>query len=350
MISRNQIINVVLSEFNLNKHILQIEKYGAGLINNTWKITTQSNAFILQRINDVVFKNPTDIEHNISRVSIYLKKNHPNYNFISPIKTKNGMEQVHIPNLGYFRLFPFLKDSATLNVVETPEQAYEAAAQFGKFTKMLSEFDTASLKITIPDFHNLSLRYKQFLAVLESGNKERIKHAEELIVNLKSHHTIVEKFEAIKLDKNFKQRVTHHDTKISNVLFNKNGKGACVIDLDTVMPGYFFSDVGDMIRTYVSPVSEEEKDFSKIEIRRTFYTALVAGYFSEMKDELTDTEKKHFLFAGQFAIYMQSLRFLTDYLNDDVYYGAHYEIQNFVRAQNQFLLLHELENNNFTNI
>lgn len=335
-------IDSVLLEFNLTEKILQIENYGAGLINNTWKITMRNNVFILQRVNDFVFKNPTDIENNINKIATYLKHNHPEYNFIAPLKTKTEMEQVYIPSLGYFRMFPFLKNSFTLNVIETPQQAYEAATQFGKFTKMLSGFDVASLKITIPDFHNLSLRYKQFLIATNNGNNERIKLARQLIANLKSHYAIVEKFEAIKKDKNFKQRVTHHDTKISNILFNKNGKGACVIDLDTVMPGYFFSDVGDMIRTYVSPVSEEEQDFSKIKFRIEFYNALVEGYFEEMKDELTDVEKNHFLFAGQFAIYMQSLRFLTDYLNDDVYYGAQYETQNFIRAQNQFVLLNQL--------
>ena len=335
-------IDSVLPEFNVSDPIVQIKNYGGGLINNTWKVETENNAFILQRVNDVVFKNPGDIEFNISQISAYLRLNHPDYTFISPIKTKTGTEQLYFPDLGYFRMFPFLKDSFTLNVVKTPEQAYEAAAQFGRFTKMLSGFDIAALKITIPDFHNLSLRYVQFSGAIENGNSTRRKQAQELITNLKAHYTIVEKFESIKENKNFKLRVTHHDTKISNVLFDKNGKGACVIDLDTVMPGYFFSDVGDMIRTYVSPVSEEEKDFTKIEFRPEFYNALIAGYFDEMKDELTEVEKEHFLFAGQFAVYMQSLRFLTDYLNDDIYYGAQYETQNFVRAQNQCVLLNQL--------
>jgi hypothetical protein len=123
------------------------------------------------------------------------------------------------------------------------------------------------------------------------------------------------------------------------VLFDTNGKSICVIDLDTVMPGYFISDVGDMMRTYLSPVSEEESDFTKIEVRNDFYQAIVSGYCKEMKDELTETERDYFLFAGKNMIYMQALRFFTDHINNDIYYGAKYPGQNFIRAKNQIVLL-----------
>src|SRR6185295_7768404 len=135
-----------------------------------------------------------------------------------------------------------------------------------------------------------------------------------------SHNDILSVYQQIVTDKEFRLRVTHHDTKINNVLFDKDEKGICVIDLDTVMPGYFISDVGDMMRTYLSPVSEEETDFEKIRVRDELYRAIVQGYYNEMKDELTGTEKKHFFYAGEFIIYMQAIRFLTDYLNDDIYY------------------------------
>ena len=136
--------------------------------------------------------------------------------------------------------------------------------------------------------------------------------------------------------------MTHHDTKISNVLFDEEGHGLCVIDLDTVMPGYFISDFGDMMRTYLSPVSEEEKDLSKIEIREEYFKAIADGYLHEMQNELTPTEKDHLVYAGKFLTYMQALRFLTDHLNNDVYYGAKYEGHNFVRAINQVALLKKM--------
>jgi thiamine kinase-like enzyme len=177
---------------------------------------------------------------------------------------------------------------------------------------------------------------------LETGNKTRLLESKELIEFIKAHKNIVDTFENILQNPSFKLRVTHHDTKISNVLFNKKNKGLCVIDLDTVMPGYFISDVGDMIRTYLSPVNEEEKDFSKIEIREEYFKSIWDGYMGQMKNELNDEEKSHFIYGGKFMIYMQAIRFLTDHLNNDIYYGARYEGQNFVRAGNQITLLKRL--------
>jgi Ser/Thr protein kinase RdoA (MazF antagonist) len=238
-------------------------------------------------------------------------------------------------------MFPFITNSHTIDMVEKPQQAYEAAKQFGRFTKFLSGFDASVLKITLPDFHNLTLRYQQFEMALETGNPERIKQSTGLIPAIKQNKRIVDEYNSCK--EKFTIRVTHHDTKISNVLFDVKEHGLCVIDLDTVMPGYFISDVGDMMRTYLCPVSEEEKDFSKIIIRKEFYDAIVAGYLSEMGAELTDIEKQYFHYAGEFMIYMQAIRFLTDHLNDDSYYGAKYEGHNFVRAGNQITLLQRLQ-------
>jgi Ser/Thr protein kinase RdoA (MazF antagonist) len=157
---------------------------------------------------------------------------------------------------------------------------------------------------------------------------------------IKQNKSIVDEYEVCKT--RLKTRCTHHDTKISNVLFDEFNKGLCVIDLDTVMPGYFISDVGDMMRTYLCPVSEEEKDFSKITVRKDFYDAIVNGYLSEMGAELSDIEKIYFHDAGKFMIYMQAIRFLTDHLNDDIYYGAKYPGHNFIRAGNQITLLQRL--------
>lgn len=246
---------------------------------------------------------------------------------------------VFVQDSGYFRLFPFVEGSHSIDVVNDPVQAYEAAKQFGLFTRLLSDFDATKLKATIPNFHDLSLRHRQFEQALKNGNPTRIKESRELIGKIHSNKDILEEFESIKQNPGFKIRVTHHDAKISNVLFDKHNKGICVIDLDTVMPGYFISDVGDMMRTYLSPVSEEETDLDKIVIREEYFKAIVDGYNEEMKDELSFFEKEHFLYAGKFMIYMQALRFLADHINDDVYYGARYEGHNFNRAANQLRLL-----------
>lgn len=332
----------ILKMYGFTNGSLSIKPFGTGLINHTWKVNYEGNNYILQRINDNVFKQPLDITSNIGLLAAFLKQHHPDYFFVAPVKTTEGEEIVHITQKGYFRMFPFVTGSHSKDVVESPGQAFEAAAQFGRFTKLLDGLPIDKLKISIPDFHNLSLRYQQFLTALKEGNSVRISKTKELTTELLNHSKIVTKYENMVSNSKFKLRVTHHDTKISNVLFDDAGKGLCVIDLDTVMPGYFISDVGDMMRTYLSPVSEEERDFSKIEIREEFYEAIVSGYYEEMNSVLTDTERHYFFYAGTFMIYMQAIRFLTDYLNDDNYYGSAYPGHNLVRAGNQAVLLQRL--------
>jgi Ser/Thr protein kinase RdoA (MazF antagonist) len=335
-------IDAVLEEFGFKGKGLHLQPFGNGLINHTWRLEAGGKAYIVQRINNDVFKEPAKIAHNIKVIAEYLESKYPGYTFVAPVSSIHGEQMVHDKKEGYFRVIPFVTGSHSFDVVETPEQAFEAAAQFGRFSMLLSDIDISKIKITIPGFHDLSLRYRQFLHAIEHGNKVRIAESKELIKKLKAFSEIVSVYENILQNPEFKLRVTHHDTKISNVLFDCHDRGLCVIDLDTVMPGYFISDVGDMMRTCLCPVSEEEKDFSKVHVRLEFYNAIVDGYYSEMKDELTDTEKKYFLYAGKFLIYMQAIRFLTDYLENDVYYGAKYPEQNLVRAGNQTVLLERL--------
>lgn len=343
----------VIKNFGIDTEGLSVSPVHQGLINNTWKISAAGREYILQKINNKVFKQPEDIAYNISVIADHLANKNPAYIFTSPLKTLGGNPLVVIDG-NFYRMFSFIASSHTKNTVENASQAYEAARQFGKFTAMLNDFDPADLKITIPSFHDLSLRYEQFLLALQNGNKDRTEEAKELIQQLMDWSHIKDEYEKIKLSPDFKLRVTHHDTKISNILFDDADKGICVIDLDTVMPGYFISDVGDMMRTYLSPVSEEEQDMSRIMVRKEIYDAIMEGYMSEMKDELTETEKDHFFYAGCFMIYMQALRFITDYLNNDVYYGAAYPRHNLTRAKNQVVLLenllslHEVSNPSFS--
>jgi len=329
----------VLSQYGFSESDCSIGPLGNGLINITWLVKSAGKKYVLQKINHTIFSSPGDIAYNIRLLADHLKQDHPDYLFVSPIRTLNGEDLVKTTD-GFFRLFPFINHSHTIDVVEKPEQAYEAAKQFGKFTRLVSGLDTGQLKITLPDFHNLGLRYRQFEEALLNGNAGRIKESATLIDFIKANKNIVDEFERSK--ENLELRCIHHDTKISNVLFDETGKGLCVIDLDTVMPGYFISDVGDMMRTYLSPVSEEEKDFSRIRVRKEYYEAIENGYLSEMGEELTATEKSFFHYSGKFMIYMQALRFLTDHINDDKYYGAKYEGHNFIRAGNQVTLLQRL--------
>jgi Ser/Thr protein kinase RdoA (MazF antagonist) len=333
----------ILTHFGLNPANFTVQPFGSGLINHTWRISDHQGlpCYILQQINTAVFRQPEDIAMNIGNLGAWLQKESPDYLFAGALPAASGSSLFVDDKKQYYRLFPFIAQSHSVDMVHTPAQAFEAARQFARFTKLLSGFDTSRLKITIPQFHDLSLRYRQFTDALANGNPLRIEDAIGLISYLQQEHHLVQTYERIKNDPGFRLRVIHHDTKISNVLFDAQQKGLCVIDLDTVMPGYFISDVGDMMRTYLSPVSEEEKDFQKIQVRDDFFTAIAQGYIGELNDELSAVEKKHFVYAGQFMIYMQALRFLTDHLNDDVYYGARYEGHNLIRAQNQAILLQQ---------
>jgi thiamine kinase-like enzyme len=330
----------ILARYGLEEKNCLVTVFGNGLINHTWKIVSGRNEFLLQQINQQVFPEPPDIMTNLSLLSAYLNSRNPDYLFVAPVHTTEGQNYVLDREKNYYRLFPFIANSYSPDTVSTPQMAYEASRQFGKFARLLSGFDPALLRITLPDFHNLALRQQQFESALQCGNKKRISDSAGSIRFLQEQKKIVDEYEKIKKNASFKIRTVHHDAKINNVLFDRGDhRGLCVVDLDTVMPGYYISDVGDMLRTYICPVGEEEPDFNRIVIREEYFSEIVRGYLGEMQSELSEYEKQYFVYAGKFAIFMQALRFLTDYIKDDVYYFIKYEKQNQVRADNQITLL-----------
>jgi Ser/Thr protein kinase RdoA (MazF antagonist) len=335
-------LSELLCAFGLPADQCSIHSFGAGLINTTWKVDCGGRAYILQRINQEVFVQPWLIDENTNALAAYLTVHFPEYLFIKSIPARDGRTLIHWEDKGYFRLMPFVSGAVTYSVAENSQLGYEAARQFGQFTKLLAGFPVSTLHEPLLDFHNLSLRYAQFEAALIRGDPARIADATDTIQTIRQFRGILQQFERIRNDPGFSFRVTHHDTKISNVLFDESGKGLCVIDLDTVMPGFFISDLGDMMRTCLSPVSEEEKDFSRIMIREDYFEAIVSGYLEEMGDELGPEELGHIVYAGKFMIYMQAIRFLTDHLCLDRYYGAKYRGHNLVRACNQTVLLKRL--------
>ncbi|MFM1930263.1 MAG: hypothetical protein RL387_1591 [Bacteroidota bacterium] len=326
-----------------NWNVDRFEKIDQGLINTTFIVSTkEGQEYILQTVNHLIFKDPSAIDQNIQLIGKYLQEQTPNFLFTHLVPTKNG-DTLTFWEGKYYRAFVKIKGHS-FDVLENPHQAKEAANAFGQFTATLVDFPIQDLKITLPDFHNLSLRYTQFENALLQGDSKRITESKEAIQYLQSQQDIVIQYESFIQNKAAKQRVTHHDTKISNVLFNSNEKAICVIDLDTVMPGYFISDVGDMCRTYLPNVSEEEANLDLVQIDKGRWTALKEGYLNEMGNILTPFELAQFEFAGEFMIYMQALRFLTDHLNLDTYYGAKYNGQNYVRAINQIALLKAYKN------
>jgi Ser/Thr protein kinase RdoA (MazF antagonist) len=329
----------ILSNYFNEDPALDVQLFGNGLIHKTY-ILSKNNipAFILQQVNTNVFKWPDTIENNLQLLKDNIDESNSELFLPLPLQNLSGSLHTYVNN-DVFRVSKYVEGSHAIDTCLQPEQAYEAAFQFGQFTSSFAGLDISRLKPTIPDFHNLTFRWKQFEQALTNGNPTRIQHSRQEIKTIVDNQPIVTKYEQICSSNQFKQRVTHHDTKISNVLFDQNGKGICVIDLDTVMSGLHISDLGDMFRTYLSPGNEEETDLEKVFVRSSFYTAIVDGYLEKMSDQLTDEEKAMIPFAGEFLIYMQALRFLTDFLNDDIYYGISYEMNNFNRTINQLHLL-----------
>lgn len=343
MIAATDPIAPVLSAYGWQAADCKVSSLGGGLINHTWQVDTRAGRFVLQRINHTVFTEPAVIDDNLRCLHEYVQATAPDYRLPFPVAATDGRTLVHIPEAGYYRVLPFVPDTHTIDVVSDAGLAYAAARQFAGFTKVLTGFDVTQLRPSIPHFHHLRLRFNQFEQACKQGNPDRIREAAELIRQLQGGYALVEQFDAFVRDPACRQRVMHHDTKISNVLFDSADQAVCVIDLDTVMPGYFFSDIGDMFRTYSCPVSEEESDFSKIMVRADICAAIETAYLEGMNDALTPTERTHLLYSGECLIYMQAIRFLTDFLNDDVYYGARYPGHNLVRAGNQAVLLEQFQ-------
>lgn len=320
-----------------------IKPFGSGLIHHTFCVEYQNEpVFILQHINKNVFRKPEDIEHNLDELSKFLETHERGFLVPFPLKTPEGKSHAVVDG-EFYRLTRFVPDSFSLNECTDSIQAFQAAYQFGNYTAAFNGFDSSKLIPSIPGFHDLAFRWSQFEDALKFGNAIRINFASKEIQAIQNNYHIVEKFLKIQQSTGFLNRVTHHDTKINNVLFNKNGESICVIDLDTTMSGLIISDLGDMFRTYLAPGNEEETDLSKVYVREDFLKAIIAGYAEKMSDFLTNDEKSVIGYAGEFMIFMQALRFLTDFLNDDIYYGIKYELNNYNRTLNQLHLLTDFQ-------
>lgn len=338
-------IQEVLNGFGLGFTNDQIKPLGNGHINQTYLLDGPVK-FVLQRINTKVFTRPEIIASNLKNAAHHLNKNFPGYLFLNATKTKSGEDMMYDEAGHPWRLFPYISNTATLESVSTPDEAFEAARGFASLTKKL---DSVAVKIfypTIDRFQDLTWRYQQLQEALENASEERKAEAAQAIEQALSFSYLVDEYVDLIQSGKLKLRVVHNDTKINNILFDtRSNKAVAVIDLDTLMPGYFIYDLGDMVRTFVSPVSEEEIDLSKVAFRFPFYQKLLEGYLSEMGDCLTDEEKEAIPFAGLMMTYIMAIRFLADYLNGDIYYNTEYPGQNLVRASNQLRLLALIKQN-----
>lgn len=316
-----------------------LHSISSGLLHATWRVEVDNEpCAILQKMNVQVFKQPNDIVFNLELLNTYLLENNSNYSIMLPMHTNSGDRIWWQDGYTCWRAFSFIKDSITIERVTSEKDAYKAAYAFGHFTALFQSFDATQLKVILPNFHNLSLRFQQFSDALQNGIEPRIQKFETILQDIQSLSWVSHYWEH-EINNKLPVRVIHHDTKISNVLFQRNGGSPVVIDLDTVMPGNIVSDVGDMMRTYLSEENEASCNWEAIHARTSYYINIIEGYRQGMKGMLTEAEINAMPMSGIILIWMQALRFGTDYLLGDPYYGASYPEQNFDRCKNQLHLL-----------
>jgi thiamine kinase-like enzyme len=320
------------------------EPYGSGHIHETFLLIKHAGKnitkFILQRFNNSVFKEPEKVLNNIRKLTDHLKKNSgsPGALFLSMVPTMDNKYWYKDESDNYWRCFDFIEGSYTVDRVEKNSQANEAARFFANFITSLSDFKPEDLDITIPDFRDIQKRLKWLDEAILKGNRARGIAAAQEIKHVKLYSDMVGDYLNILHD--LPVRVTHNDTKINNVLFSTStGKGLCVIDLDTVMPGTVLSDFGDMVRSFTNSADEDEPDLRKVFFDLGIFKELTIGFLEGSGSILIPVEKNNLILGGKIIIYMQAIRFLTDYLSEDTYYKIDYPDHNLVRTRNQLKLL-----------
>lgn len=337
-------LHSILQQFKITGNINHIEPIEIGHINQTYRVSygrmelIEQESFVLQRINTQIFKQPLEVMSNVVKVGQFLKtKNYPK-EILLPIQSIDG--QYIVVNKGScWRLFPFIPNTQTFNEVINEEIAFAAAFTFGEYANYLQAFPVEELFETIPDFHNTSLRFDQFLKTVEDAPFGKLMLAQNSINQLLTYEYLLKDITQL----TFPIRVTHNDTKINNVLFDKTTKKAvCVIDLDTLMPGNLLYDFGDMVRTFTPVLDENSAEFDKIQVRKDILDALTKGYLAGWGGALNKLEATSLLYGAQLTIFEQALRFLTDFLNGNIYYKVTDDQQNLVRAKNQICLLESL--------
>lgn len=328
------------------KGVPMLEPIGDGLIHQTFKVSFSGNAepLILQCINQRTFPQPENIIHNYWLLSEYLQEQPGAIKIPAMVSTHHGKYFWIDEEDNFWRACAFILNSHSLAVAGNETDAYRAARCFADLTRSLAGFEVDSLYIIIPDFHNLRLRYRQFEDAISKAGIMRLLRSTHIISELRQRRKLVEFFDQLEDEDNYPTRVMHHDCKISNILFDQHTNAVlCPVDLDTVMPGKFFSDIGDMIRSMVCPVDENSTAWEDILVRGEYYEAIITGYLDGMGMILTEKEKTSLHYSGLIMTYMQALRFVTDFLNNDIYYQTKYAEQNLNRALNQFILLEQLE-------
>lgn len=336
----------IATHFDLRGDVLEVSSLGDGLINDTYLVHTDGDDdYVLQRINDSIFRDVELLQRNIEYVTSHIRSRLESSGtdgidrkVLEFIKVKGSSSTYVYDDSSYWRMSRFIKNSVTVTEV-TPESSRCAGKAFGEFQAMLADIPY-HIGETIPDFHNMELRARQLAEAVEADAVGRCAQlqVQQLLVEMNENMYEMCKAERMHREGLLPKRICHCDTKVSNMLYDKGGKVLCVIDLDTVMPSFVFSDYGDFLRTAANKVAEDCPQIDQVEFDMEVYTAFTEGYLQSASGFLTDVEKDNLPYAVALFPFMQAVRFLTDYINGDTYYKTAYSDHNLVRACNQMAL------------
>ncbi len=342
-------------QFAISGDFLYGEELCNGHINTTYRACYsaeggQEERYILQRINDYVFKNPAHVMKNVEKVTRHIRwKTMRRHSAAGQVLTlypaRGGRNYIDLPEEGgMWRCYNNIEGTHTYDVVENTRQAYQAGFAFGSFQELISDMNPEDLYESIPDFHNTPKRYKDLCASAEADVNGRAAECRAELELLAEWAPQFGKLIELQAQGVLPTRITHNDTKINNVMLDEETDDAvCVIDLDTVMPGLSLYDFGDMVRTATCVASEDEKDLSRVKMEMPFFESLAEGYLDAAHGFLTKAEVEHLAFAGWLITTEIGIRFLTDYLDGDKYFRVDYPGHNLVRARNQLELAQSIQ-------
>lgn len=349
---RQKIEKIIEEHYDLDGEVLSFSTYGSGHIHKTYKVVFDSGKqYVFQRFNHHVFKNVEIVHANLKKITrhIYEKSRQPskeNRTLLFPIPTNQGKLYCEDENNGFFRVFHYIEGSQTFDIPTGPKISFAAGAKFGEFLNLLSDYPPSNLKETIPNFHKMSHRFAQFQTALKTALPERRQKAENEIENIIAKKEEMHQLEKMEISGLLPLRVTHNDTKLNNILFDQNEEALFVIDLDTVMPGLVHFDFGDAIRTIANNGAEDSKNLNEITFSKENFHSFSEGFLGQVKEFLTPNEKESLHLAPKTMTFSMILRFLTDFLDNDIYFHVNFDDHNLFRAKAQLKFLLELEKEN----
>lgn len=339
----------VTEKFQMEGKAKSAVGYGSGHINDTFLVEGEK-PYILQRMNRSIFTHPEEVMENILGVTSFLKEKiekaggDSSRETLNVILTEDGKSFYRDEAGEYWRMYHLVEDAVSFDRVESEQDFYESAVAFGNFQQLLSDYPAKTLHETIPGFHDTAARYKTFLKAVEEDCCGRAARVQEEIAFFKEREEVSRILGRMQTEGKLPLRVTHNDTKLNNIMMDKTTrKGICVIDLDTVMPGLSVNDFGDSIRFGASTADEDERDLSKVSCDLHLFELYVKGFLKGCGGRLTETEIKMLPMGAKVMTYECGMRFLTDYLQGDVYFKIHREGQNLDRARTQMKLVADME-------